>query len=112
MLLRFPGRNNHETPRDLLLCAVAKRFDYEQALHIQCFTSRIPITHGGNDSIFGYFLYSSQHSQVAALQAPEIEAPLLAAFAGSAQALGEGRVWLQERLAGRGHVAQALLLHG
>ena len=54
----------------------------------------------------------SQHSQVAALQALEIEVPLLAAFAGSTQALGEGRVRLQERLAGRGHVVQQWLLHG
>ena len=38
--------------------------------------------------------------EVAALQALEIEAFVFAAFAGSAQALGEGRVWLQECLAG------------
>lgn len=46
MLLCFPRGNNHETPGDLLLrFAVAKRFDYEQALRIQCFTPRIRIPH-------------------------------------------------------------------
>lgn len=38
--------------------------------------------------------------EVAALQALEIEAFVFAAFARSSQALGEGRVWLQECLAG------------